>query len=218
MCVCVYVCISCASYYGCYEMPDFPTGWISISLCLSLILFVIYLVIYLSSLPVSWCFSVWSQYDMVTVFFSNISGSDERLLLLRPSRTGCPGGAHSRWQKVCALSSVVWSFSAIVSSAFLPSQTLPLCPTEEIHAELCYAEVLLQRAALTFLEVQYFKVVYRVYCFILLSFLHQECSVHCSVPHKDESMIGFLKGGMKIRASYQVYKWVIFMLTSSLTP
>ncbi|XP_070839804.1 tetratricopeptide repeat protein 39B-like [Chaetodon trifascialis] len=47
-------------------------------------------------------------------------------------------------------------------------------PTEEeMHAELCYAEVLLQKAALTFL---------------------------------DESIIGFIKGGMRIRNSYQIYK------------
>lgn len=44
---------------------------------------------------------------------------------------------------------------------------------DEMHAELCYAEVLLQKAALTFL---------------------------------DESIIGFIKGGMKIRNSYQIYK------------
>ncbi|XP_045902554.1 tetratricopeptide repeat protein 39B-like [Micropterus dolomieu] len=44
---------------------------------------------------------------------------------------------------------------------------------EEMHAELCYAEVLLQKAALTFL---------------------------------DESILGFIKGGMRIRNSYQIYK------------
>uniref|UniRef100_A0A8C4GP72 Tetratricopeptide repeat protein 39B n=1 Tax=Dicentrarchus labrax TaxID=13489 RepID=A0A8C4GP72_DICLA len=44
--------------------------------------------------------------------------------------------------------------------------------TKEMHAELCYAEVLLQKAFLTFL---------------------------------DESIIGFIKGGMKIRNSYQIY-------------
>uniref|UniRef100_A0A8C4ERG3 Tetratricopeptide repeat protein 39B n=1 Tax=Dicentrarchus labrax TaxID=13489 RepID=A0A8C4ERG3_DICLA len=44
---------------------------------------------------------------------------------------------------------------------------------KEMHAELCYAEVLLQKAFLTFL---------------------------------DESIIGFIKGGMKIRNSYQIYK------------
>ncbi|MPC15964.1 Tetratricopeptide repeat protein 39A [Portunus trituberculatus] len=45
---------------------------------------------------------------------------------------------------------------------------------EEIHAELCYAECLLLRAVLTFME--------------------------------DETLISFLKGGMKIRACYQSYK------------
>ncbi|KAM9792552.1 tetratricopeptide repeat protein 39B-like [Neosynchiropus ocellatus] len=44
---------------------------------------------------------------------------------------------------------------------------------EEMHAELCYAEVLLQKAALTFLG---------------------------------ESIISFIKGGMKIRNSYQIFK------------
>ncbi|XP_067106489.1 tetratricopeptide repeat protein 39B-like [Osmerus mordax] len=44
---------------------------------------------------------------------------------------------------------------------------------EEMHAELCYAEVLLQKAALTFL---------------------------------DESVISFIKGGIKIRNSYHIFK------------
>uniref|UniRef100_A0A668A4C6 Tetratricopeptide repeat protein 39B n=1 Tax=Myripristis murdjan TaxID=586833 RepID=A0A668A4C6_9TELE len=44
---------------------------------------------------------------------------------------------------------------------------------EEMHAELCYAEVLLQKAALTFL---------------------------------DETIIGFIKGGMGMRNSYQIFK------------
>lgn len=49
---------------------------------------------------------------------------------------------------------------------------------DEMHAELCYAEVLLQKAALTFL---------------------------------DESIIGFIKGGMRIRNSYQIYKECLAM-------
>uniref|UniRef100_A0A1A8L586 Tetratricopeptide repeat protein 39B n=1 Tax=Nothobranchius pienaari TaxID=704102 RepID=A0A1A8L586_9TELE len=44
---------------------------------------------------------------------------------------------------------------------------------EEMHAELCYAEVLMQKAALTFL---------------------------------DESIISFIKAGMGMRSSYQIYK------------
>lgn len=45
---------------------------------------------------------------------------------------------------------------------------------EELHAELCYAECLLQRALLNFIQ--------------------------------DESLISFLKGGLKIRSSYHTYK------------
>ncbi|KAF6729992.1 Tetratricopeptide repeat protein 39B [Oryzias melastigma] len=45
---------------------------------------------------------------------------------------------------------------------------------EEMHAEICCAEVLMQKAALTFL---------------------------------DESIIGFIKGGMGMRNSYQIYKY-----------
>uniref|UniRef100_A0A3Q1F724 Tetratricopeptide repeat protein 39B-like n=1 Tax=Acanthochromis polyacanthus TaxID=80966 RepID=A0A3Q1F724_9TELE len=45
---------------------------------------------------------------------------------------------------------------------------------EEMHADLCYAECLLQKAMLTFIQ--------------------------------DESMISFIKGGIKIRTSYQIYK------------
>ncbi|KAJ8367152.1 hypothetical protein AAFF_G00330500 [Aldrovandia affinis] len=48
------------------------------------------------------------------------------------------------------------------------------CTEEEMHAEVCYAECLLQRAALTFLQ--------------------------------DENMISFIKGGIKVRNSYQTYK------------
>nr|XP_033775049.1 tetratricopeptide repeat protein 39B isoform X2 [Geotrypetes seraphini] len=44
----------------------------------------------------------------------------------------------------------------------------------EMHAEICYAECLLQKAALTFVQ--------------------------------DENMINFIKGGIKIRTSYQIYK------------
>ncbi|XP_059145816.1 tetratricopeptide repeat protein 39B-like isoform X2 [Physella acuta] len=45
---------------------------------------------------------------------------------------------------------------------------------EEIHAELCYAECLLVRACLTFIQ--------------------------------DENLISFIKGGLKIRESYKIYK------------
>ncbi|XP_028842971.1 tetratricopeptide repeat protein 39A isoform X1 [Denticeps clupeoides] len=45
---------------------------------------------------------------------------------------------------------------------------------EQLHAEVCYAECLLQRAALTFLQ--------------------------------DENMVNFIKGGLKVRSSYLIYK------------
>uniref|UniRef100_A0A8C2AKR8 Tetratricopeptide repeat protein 39B n=1 Tax=Cyprinus carpio TaxID=7962 RepID=A0A8C2AKR8_CYPCA len=61
------------------------------------------------------------------------------------------------------------------------SDLCPVCPQvqetklgEEMHAEICYAECLLQKATLTFVQ--------------------------------DENMISFIKGGIKIRTSYQIYK------------
>ncbi|XP_034035600.1 tetratricopeptide repeat protein 39A isoform X2 [Thalassophryne amazonica] len=54
---------------------------------------------------------------------------------------------------------------------------------EELHAEVCYAECLLQRAALTFLQ--------------------------------DENMISFIKGGIKVRNSYQTYKELHTVLQST---
>ncbi|KAF2357106.1 Outer membrane protein Iml2/Tetratricopeptide repeat protein 39 [Trinorchestia longiramus] len=61
----------------------------------------------------------------------------------------------------------------------------PDCNTytdEEMHAELCYAETLLLRAVLSFIE--------------------------------DETLISFVKGGIKIRACYQSYKECWYMLES----
>ncbi|XP_073863111.1 tetratricopeptide repeat protein 39A isoform X3 [Macaca fascicularis] len=65
-------------------------------------------------------------------------------------------------------SSVTDSFSSLVNRPTLGQFT-----EEEIHAEVCYAECLLQRAALTFLQ--------------------------------DENMVSFIKGGIKVRNSYQTY-------------
>uniref|UniRef100_A0A8C4YGU9 Tetratricopeptide repeat domain 39A n=1 Tax=Gopherus evgoodei TaxID=1825980 RepID=A0A8C4YGU9_9SAUR len=53
-------------------------------------------------------------------------------------------------------------------------QNLEHFTEEEIHAEICYAECLLHRAALTFLQ--------------------------------DENMVSFIKGGIKVRNSYQTYR------------
>ncbi|XP_077189898.1 tetratricopeptide repeat protein 39A isoform X2 [Paroedura picta] len=66
-------------------------------------------------------------------------------------------------------SSVADSFNHLVHR-----QNKDLFTEEEIHAEICYAECLLQRAALTFLQ--------------------------------DENMVSFIKGSIKVRNSYQIYR------------
>ncbi|XP_063042670.1 tetratricopeptide repeat protein 39B-like [Engraulis encrasicolus] len=66
-------------------------------------------------------------------------------------------------------SSVVGSLSSLVTK-----QSPDNLKEEEMHADLCYAECLLQKATLTFVQ--------------------------------DENMISFIKGGLKIRTSYQTYK------------
>uniref|UniRef100_A0AAX7TPK4 Tetratricopeptide repeat protein 39B n=1 Tax=Astatotilapia calliptera TaxID=8154 RepID=A0AAX7TPK4_ASTCA len=72
-----------------------------------------------------------------------------------------------------AMTSLREALQVYICNFFFPHNMLHFSLSEEMHAELCYAEVLLQKAALTFL---------------------------------DESIIGFIKGGMKIRHSYQLYK------------
>uniref|UniRef100_A0A8C7QR90 Zgc:158403 n=1 Tax=Oncorhynchus mykiss TaxID=8022 RepID=A0A8C7QR90_ONCMY len=56
-------------------------------------------------------------------------------------------------------------------------------PGEPLHADACYAECLLQRAALTFLQ--------------------------------DENMVSFIKGGIKVRNSYLIYKELHTFLQSN---
>ncbi|XP_047278787.1 tetratricopeptide repeat protein 39B isoform X3 [Homo sapiens] len=70
---------------------------------------------------------------------------------------------------------VVESFSSLLSRGSLEQLS-----EEEMHAEICYAECLLQKAALTFVQ--------------------------------DENMINFIKGGLKIRTSYQIYKECLSIL------
>nr|KAF6488197.1 tetratricopeptide repeat domain 39B [Rousettus aegyptiacus] len=77
-----------------------------------------------------------------------------------------------KYRKKCT---VVESFSSFLSRGSLEQMT-----EEEMHAEICYAECLLQKAALTFVQ--------------------------------DENMINFIKGGMKIRTSYQIYKECLSIL------
>ncbi|XP_072847667.2 tetratricopeptide repeat protein 39A isoform X1 [Pogona vitticeps] len=61
-----------------------------------------------------------------------------------------------------------------MSSSFSSRQGGDACAEEELHAEVCYAECLLHRAALTFLQ--------------------------------DENMVNFIKGGIKVRNSYLIYR------------
>ncbi|XP_060061891.1 tetratricopeptide repeat protein 39A isoform X2 [Erinaceus europaeus] len=75
-------------------------------------------------------------------------------------------------------SSVTDSFSNLMHRPSMDQFT-----EEEIHAEVCYAECLLQRAALTFLQ--------------------------------DENMVSFIKGGIKVRNSYQTYKELDSLVQSS---
>ncbi|XP_066113380.1 tetratricopeptide repeat protein 39B isoform X1 [Saccopteryx bilineata] len=78
-------------------------------------------------------------------------------------------------QKYRKKNTVVESFSSFLSRGSLEQMT-----EEEMHAEICYAECLLQKAALTFVQ--------------------------------DENMINFIKGGLKIRTSYQIYKECLSIL------
>ncbi|XP_075038163.1 tetratricopeptide repeat protein 39A isoform X2 [Mixophyes fleayi] len=77
--------------------------------------------------------------------------------------------AQSVCQRFRKRSTVADSFNNLVHG-----QSLDQFTEDEIHAEVCYAECLLQRAALTFLQ--------------------------------DENMVSFIKGGIKVRNSYQTYK------------
>ncbi|XP_029473733.1 tetratricopeptide repeat protein 39A isoform X2 [Rhinatrema bivittatum] len=83
------------------------------------------------------------------------------------------GNTMKEAQTVCQRfrkkSTVADSFNSLVHG-----QSLDQFTEEEIHAEVCYAECLLQRAALTFLQ--------------------------------DENMVSFIKGGIKVRNSYQTYR------------
>ncbi|KAJ6657727.1 hypothetical protein lerEdw1_002228 [Lerista edwardsae] len=60
------------------------------------------------------------------------------------------------------------------------------CTEEELHAEVCYAECLLHRAALTFLQ--------------------------------DENMVNFIKGGIKVRNSYLIYRELNSFIQSNRLP
>uniref|UniRef100_A0A674JH58 Tetratricopeptide repeat domain 39A n=1 Tax=Terrapene triunguis TaxID=2587831 RepID=A0A674JH58_9SAUR len=102
-------------------------------------------------------------------------------------------------------SSVTGSLSGLVSKADSFTEV-------ELHAEVCYAECLLQRAALTFLQrggAQQGA----------LSPRSQGPSLGvCSFPPfslQDENMVNFIKGGIKVRSSYLIYRELSSFIQSS---
>ncbi|XP_066547892.1 tetratricopeptide repeat protein 39A isoform X2 [Amia ocellicauda] len=89
----------------------------------------------------------------------------QAMMTFEPQDILTAGNTMKEAQAVCQRFRKKSSFNSLANRQFTE---------EEIHAELCYAECLLQRAALTFLQ--------------------------------DENMISFIKGGIKVRSSYQTYK------------
>ncbi|ETE73215.1 Tetratricopeptide repeat protein 39A, partial [Ophiophagus hannah] len=73
-----------------------------------------------------------------------------------------------------------------VTGTFSNRQGGDACTEEELHAEVCYAECLLHRAALTFLQ--------------------------------DENMVNFIKGGIKVRSSYLIYRELNAFIQPSCLP
>ncbi|KAM5160978.1 tetratricopeptide repeat protein 39A isoform 2-T2 [Callospermophilus lateralis] len=128
-------------------------------------------------------------------------------------------------------SSVTDSFSNLVHRPTMDQFT-----EEEIHAEVCYAECLLQRAALTFLQVGISPFAGRLeisdqlpcpcqmdehtpLCLptLLLGCFGSQAwagSQHLSLL-QDENMVSFIKGGIKVRNSYQTYKELDNLVQSS---
>uniref|UniRef100_H3BYR6 Tetratricopeptide repeat domain 39A n=1 Tax=Tetraodon nigroviridis TaxID=99883 RepID=H3BYR6_TETNG len=101
-----------------------------------------------------------------------------------PTHTGCRNQPVKEAQAICQ------TVRHRRKSTFSKNFTEDVCDSEmmfltseELHAEVCYAECLLQRAALTFLQ--------------------------------DENLISFMRGGIKVRNSYQTYKELHTVLNSS---
>ncbi|ELW67046.1 Tetratricopeptide repeat protein 39A [Tupaia chinensis] len=126
-------------------------------------------------------------------------------------------------------SSVTDSFSSLVHRPTMDQFT-----EEEIHAEVCYAECLLQRAALTFLQVgaPYLcksagrhEIGQQGHCGRDLTTWgpgeHQGSVAPTLLTlarlceEKDENMVSFIKGGIRVRNSYQTYKELDTLVHSS---
>uniref|UniRef100_A0A8D3DFT9 Tetratricopeptide repeat protein 39B n=1 Tax=Scophthalmus maximus TaxID=52904 RepID=A0A8D3DFT9_SCOMX len=97
-------------------------------------------------------------------------------------------------QKFRKKNSVVGSLSSLISKQTRLQE-------EEMHAEICYAECLLQKATLTFVQN---KVLLKLYQRLNAVVFEIVCPELPDVL--DENMISFIKGGIKIRTSYQIYK------------
>uniref|UniRef100_A0A8C9TAP4 Tetratricopeptide repeat protein 39A-like n=2 Tax=Scleropages formosus TaxID=113540 RepID=A0A8C9TAP4_SCLFO len=82
------------------------------------------------------------------------------------------GSTMKRAQEICQRFRKKTSMVGSITS--LGKSSGDMFTEEELHAEVCYAECLLQRAALTFLQ--------------------------------DENMVSFIKGGIKVRNSYLIYR------------
>ncbi|XP_045404008.1 tetratricopeptide repeat protein 39A isoform X2 [Lemur catta] len=125
--------------------------------------------------------------------------------------------AQSLCQRHRRKSSVTDSFSSLVHRPTLGQFT-----EEEIHAEVCYAECLLQRAALTFLQgphrFGHRKGQWRPRALYgpsqAYSYLPGPGPQHLS-PLQDENMVSFIKGGIRVRNSYQTYKELDSLVQSS---
>ncbi|XP_018582269.2 tetratricopeptide repeat protein 39A isoform X2 [Scleropages formosus] len=144
----------------------------------------------------------------------------QAMMTFDPADISAAGNTMKDAQAVCQRFRKKSSFNSMVSRSFTE---------EELHAEVCYAECLLQRAALTFLQVKPNRSHFtspRI-CRISLFYTAQMVPLpyfllfklkSLNSPHlccQDENMISFIKGGIKVRNSYQIYKELHAVLLSS---
>uniref|UniRef100_A0A673AZF1 Tetratricopeptide repeat domain 39A n=1 Tax=Sphaeramia orbicularis TaxID=375764 RepID=A0A673AZF1_9TELE len=97
----------------------------------------------------------------------------QAMMTFDPQHILVAGNTMKEAQAICQRHRKKSSFSKNFTEGLYKLTVTILSTSEELHAEVCYAECLLQRAALTFLQ--------------------------------DENMISFIKGGIKVRNSYQTY-------------
>ncbi|KAG9350862.1 hypothetical protein JZ751_024751 [Albula glossodonta] len=105
------------------------------------------------------------------------------MMTFDPEDIFAAGNTMKDAQAVCQRFRKKSSFNSLMNKHFTEGNCAVILTSEELHAEVCYAECLLQRAALTFLQ--------------------------------DENMISFIKGGIKVRNSYQTYKELHTVLQSA---